>query len=253
MIESRRRGNNLNTSYADFDDWRQQSRAFSRMAAIDSFSPVVTGRGEPERAAGARVSAEFFDLFSARPALGRLLLAEDYAPSAAPVMVMVHRYWQRGFGGRADAIGASVILDGVPHKVVGILPAGFRYSWEDDDFFSPLARDAGGAPRGTRNLEIMARLKPDVPITAAKTELNVIARRLEMQYPATNAGVRANVRSLISMLGDGPDQAIYMLMGVVGFVLLIACANVANLQLARAMGREGEMAVRTALGAGRGY
>src|SRR5689334_16726598 len=97
----------------------------------------------------------------------------------------------------------------------------------------------------------MAKLKPGISVPAAQTELNTIAQRLEMEYPATNAGVRANLRSLVSMLGDGPDAAIYMLMGVVGFVLLIACANVANLQLARATGREGEMAVRTALGAGR--
>jgi putative ABC transport system permease protein len=251
MIESRRRGNTLNTSYADFFDWQQQSGAFSRIVAIDSFGPIVTGRGEPERVAGARVSAGFFDLFSARPAMGRMLQAEDYAPAAPPVIVIVNRYWQRSFGGRADAIGAAVIIDGVPNKVVGILPAGFRYSWEDDDFFAPLPPDGAGAPRGNRKLEIMARLKAGVPLASAQTELNTIAQRLEMQYPATNTGVRANVRSLISMLGDGPDQGIYMLMGVVGFVLLIACANVANLQLARAMGREGEMAVRTALGAGR--
>jgi putative ABC transport system permease protein len=251
MIESRRRGNSLNTSYADFIDWRQQSRAFSRMAAIDSFSPIVTGRGEPERVAGARVSAEFFDLFTARPLLGRLLLPEDYATAAPPVIVIVNRYWQRSFGGRADALGSTAIIDGMAYKIVGILPAGFRYSWEDDDFFAPLLPDAAAASRASRTLDVMARLKPGASLPVAKTELNTIAQRLEMQYPATNAGVRVNARSLLSMLGDGPDQGIYMLMGVVGFVLLIACANVANLQLARATGREGEMAVRTALGAGR--
>jgi putative ABC transport system permease protein len=252
MIEARRRGNIVNASYPDFEDWRRQSRAFARMAAIDSFGAVVTGRGEPERLAGARVTPEFFDLFTARPALGRLLTAEDYAPSAPPVMVIVHRYWQRAFGGRSDALGAGVTVDGVPHTVIGILPVGFRYSWEDDDFFSPLLPENSSAARGTRRLDVMARLKQAVPMAAAQTELNTIARRLEIQYPETNTGVRANVRSLISMLGDGPDQGIYMLMGVVGFVLLIACANVANLHLARATAREGEMAVRTALGAGRG-
>jgi putative ABC transport system permease protein len=251
MIESLRRGNSLNTTYADFTDWQQQSRAFSRMAAIDSFSPIVTGRGEPERVAGARVSAEFFDLFSARPLHGRLLLPEDYAPAALPVIVIVHRYWQRSFGGRNETLGSTAIIDGAPHKIVGILPAGFRYSWEDDDFFAPLSPNATVTSRSNRTLDVMARLKPGASLPAAQTELNTIARRLEMQYPATNAGIRVNARSLISMLGDGPDQGIYMLMGVVGFVLLIACANVANLQLARATGREGEMAVRTALGAGR--
>jgi putative ABC transport system permease protein len=252
MIESWRRGNYLNTSYADFADWRRQSRAFSRMAAIDSFGAIVTGRGEPEHLAGARISNEFFDLFSARPLQGRLFLAEDYAPSAPPVIVIVHRYWQRAFGGRADAIGSTVTVDGTPHKVIGILPSEFRFSWEDDDFFSPLGAEHAGEPRGARRLEVMARLRPGVAMTVAQTELNTIAKRLEMAYPATNAGVTASARSLIRMLGDGPDQGIYMMMGVVGFVLLIACANVANLQLARATGREGEMAVRVALGAGRG-
>jgi putative ABC transport system permease protein len=252
MIESRRRGNIAGTSYADFADWQQQARAFSRMVAADSFSPIVTGRGEPERVAGARVSQGFFDMFNARPLQGRLLLPDDYAPGAPTVMVLAHRFWQREFGGRPEAAGAVITADGVPYKVVGILPAGFRYSWEDDDFFTPLAPDAAAATaRGNRSLDIMARLKPGVSIPAAQTEMGTIAKRLEIAYPATNAGVRANVRSLISMLGEGPDQAIYMLMGVVGFVLLIACANVANLQLARATGREGEMAVRTALGAGR--
>jgi putative ABC transport system permease protein len=250
-IEGRRRGDTMGVSYADFLDWRQQARAFSLIAATESFDPIVTGVGEPERVPSARVSAGFFDLFTARPALGRVFSPQDYAPGASPVVVIGHRYWQRSFAGKSGAIGASMTIDGVSHKIVGILPAGFRYAWEDDDLFAPLAPEAAGAPRGRRSLDVMARLKPGVSLAAAQTEMDTIARRLELQYPATNTAVRASVRDLIRTLGDGPDEGIYMLMGVVGFVLLIACANVANLQLARAAAREGEMAVRTALGASR--
>jgi putative ABC transport system permease protein len=251
MIETRRRGNIMEVSYPDFLDWRQQARAFSSMVAVESFGPIVTGAGEPERVPAARVSAGFFDLFTARPAMGRVFSPQDYAPGAPPVVAIGYKYWQRSFAGRSGVIGASVTIDGVSHKIVGILPAGFRYSWEDDDLFAPLVPDGARAPRGRRSLDVMARLKPGVSLTAAQTEMDTIARRLEIEYPATNTAVRASVEDLIRMLGDGPDQGIYMLMGVVGFVLLIACANVANLQLARAAGRQGEMAVRTALGASR--
>lgn len=249
-IEGRRRGDTMGVSYPDFLDWRQQARAFSRIAATESFDPIVTGAGEPERVPAARVSSDFFDLFTAHPALGRVFSPQDYVPGAPPVVVIGHKYWQRRFAGSSAVVGASVTIDGVSHKIVGILPAGFRYSWEDDDLFTPLP-DAAGAPRGRRSLDVMARLKPGVSLTAAQTEMDTIARRLELQYPATNTAVRASVQNLIRTLGDGPDEGIYMLMGVVGFVLLIACANVANLQLARAAAREGEMAVRTALGASR--
>src|SRR5271157_1036325 len=249
-IEGRRRGDTMGVSYPDFLDWRQQARAFSRIAATESFDPIVTGAGKPERVPAAHVSSDFFDLFTARPAQGRIFSPQDYAPGAPPVVVIGHRYWQRRFAGSSGVVGASVTIDGVSHKIVGILPAGFRYSWEDDDLFAPLP-DAAGAPRGRRSLDVMARLKPGVSLAAAQTEMDTIARRLEIEYPATNTAVRASVEDLVRMLGDGPDQGIYMLMGVVGFVLLIACANVANLQLARAAGREGEMAVRTALGASR--
>jgi len=250
-IEGRRRGDTMGVSYPDFLDWRQQARAFSRIAAIQSFDPIVTGVGEPERVPAARVSADFFDLFTARPSVGRAFSPQDYASGAPPVVVIGHRYWQRSFAGKNGVIGAGVNIDGVSHQIVGILPAGFRYSWEDDDFFTPLLPDTASAPRGRRSMDVMARLKPGVSLAAAQTEMDTVARRLEMQYPATNTAVRASVEDLIRTLGDGPDQGIYMLMGVVGFVLLIACANVANLQLARAAAREGEMAVRTALGASR--
>ncbi|MGA9623349.1 MAG: ABC transporter permease, partial [Bryobacteraceae bacterium] len=229
MIETRRRGDTMGVSYADFLDWRRQARAFSLIAGVESFDPIVTGAGEPERVPAARVSADFFDLFTARPAMGRVFSPQDYAPGAPPVAAIGYKYWQRSFAGKSGVLGASVTIDGVSHKIVGILPAGFRYSWEDDDLFAPLPPAAASAPRGRRSLDVMARLKPGVSLAAAQTEMDTIARRLELQYPATNTAVRASVQDLVRTLGDGPDEGIYMLMGVVGFVLLIACANVANL------------------------
>src|SRR4029078_12486837 len=127
----------------------------------------------------------------------------------------------------------------------------FHFGWNTTDFWSPLTLDVANSPRGRRMLDVRARLKPGVSLSTAQAELDTIARQLEVQYPETNANLRAIVRDLVTSLGDGPRQSINIMMGVVGFVLLIACANVAHLHLARATGRVSEIAIRTAMGARR--
>ncbi len=251
IVDERRRGSSQDVSYPDFLDWEKQGHAFESMAAVLYMNPILTGRAEPERITAVRVSAGFFDLLTAKPALGRGFLASEAAAGGEPVVAISEGFWKRRMGGRPDVLGESLMLDGVSHKIVGVMPHGFRFGWVDADVFAPLTVDFAKFPRGRRQFDVYARLKPGVSIAAAQAEMDTIARRLEMQYPDTNQDVRAAVVELAWLLGEGPREAIRIVMAVVVFVLLIACANVANLQLARATGRSTEIAIRTALGARR--
>ena len=250
-IDGRRRGFMMGVSYPDYLDFEQQNHAFESMAAVTYVNPILTGRGEPERVQGLRVSPKFFDLFTTKPALGRAFLPAENAAGGETVVMISEGFWQRHLGGRAEALNETLVLDGVSHKIVGILPHGFRFGWQDVELFAPLTVDLAKSPRGRRQFDVYGRLKPDVRVAGAQGEIDTIARRLEMQYPDTNQDVRASVQELTQQLGQGPREAIRIVMGVVVFVLLIACANVANLQLARATGRSNEIAIRTALGARR--
>jgi len=247
-----RRGNWVGVSYLDFLDWNRQNHVFEALSAVSYMNPILTGRGEPDRVSGARVSGGFFRVFAARPAIGRPFLPAENAPGGDPVVLLSYGFWQRRFGGK-EMIGQSLALDEVSYKIVGIMPPRFRFAWSDPDFYAPLAQDAGtvAAPRGRRLLDVTARLKPGVSIAAAQAEMDTIVRRLEIQYPETNVATRVSVQDLTYSLGEGPRQAIYIMMGIVVFVLAIACANVANLQLVRATGRTSEIAIRAAMGAGR--
>ncbi len=252
ILQCQRRGDSTGASYLDFTDWEKQSRSFEAVTAIQDANPIVVGLGEPERAAGARVSRDFFQVFPVRPPLGRLFLASESAPGGEPVMLISDGFWQRKFGSARDVIGRSLSLDGISHKIVGVLPAGFRFSWQDRDFFAPLGTDAADTPRGYRSLNVMARLKTGATIAAAQAEMDTISARLAAAYPESNATLRVSVRDLLHTIADGPRESVTIMMGVVVFVLLIACSNVANLQLARATGRANEVAIRIAMGAGRG-
>jgi putative ABC transport system permease protein len=251
ILQGQQRGNNIGTSYLDFTDWEKQSSGFDGITAMEHGGPIVSGLGEPERAAGVRVSREFFRVFPVRPVAGRLFLPTEMAPGGDPVILISNGYWQRKFGSTPDVIGRSLSLDGVSHKIVGVLPAGFRFSWRDVEVFSALGKSAADTPRGRRSLDVLARRKPGTTLAAAQAEMNTIAARLEAAYPETNAAVRVSVHDLLQAIADGPRESVTIMMGVVVFVLLIACSNVANLQLARATGRANEMAIRIAIGASR--
>ena len=160
-------------------------------------------------------------------------------------------FWRRRFSGDPAVVGQSISLEDASYKVVGVMPPRFRSDWQDIDFWTPLAPDVSRTPRGRRNLDVIARLKPGVTIEAAQAGIATVASRLAAQYPDSNKDLRVVLLDYIDALGNGPRQSIQIMVGVAVFVLLIACSNVANLQLARATGRGSEIAIRIAMGASR--